>query len=160
MRRAAADALGYFTREGNKTIRPLLDTLTDERVEVRRVAVLSLGRLGSGVAAVKETLTQMENDADPIIKTNVKIAKVLIGSTDESVIPSLIQALGSKETPTAEAAIKALRRFGEETPDKLIPGLVDALNSNEQPLAKNVLKVLRDMKNRGQATLPSYCGGL
>ena len=154
MRRAAADALGYFTRASNKSIRPLLDALMDKRVEVRRTAILSLGRLGSGVAAVKETLTQLENDADPDIRTNVIIAKALIGSTDDSAIPSLIQALNSKDNPTAEAAGMALSRLGKQSPEKMIPALVEALNKNEQSLTRNALKVLKSMKHQAEAALP------
>ncbi len=132
-----------------------MDTLTDESVEVRRAAILSLGVLGSGVGAVERVLAQLQADPDASIKANVKIAKALIGPTDESDILILIEALGSKETSATDSAIKALKRFGKRAPEKLIPALVEAVKSNEQPVGKNALKVLAAMKDAGQTALPS-----
>ncbi len=119
------------------------------------MAILSLGRLGSGVAGVKEALTQLEKDANPTIRMHVTIAKVLTGSMDESAIPSLIQAMDSKDNPTADAATTALSRLGKQSPEKLIPALVEALNTNEQSITRNALKVLRNMKNQAAEALPS-----
>jgi HEAT repeat protein len=154
VRRAAAEALGYFTSAGSKSIQPLIDRLQDDKAAVRQVAMLSLGRMGKGSSEVEAAVRQLAEDSDPITKMNAQIALALMGKSDGSAIPELMSGLGSKEDTTAKAAGLALSRLGQQSHEKLLPGLDVALNSNEEPLAANALKVLKGMKSGSAQFLP------
>jgi len=154
VRLAAAEALGYFTSAGSKSIQPLLDCLGDERVEVRRAVILSLGRLGKGSPQVEAAVRHLLEDSDPVAKMNAQVALAIMGKADDSAIPALMGALGSEEDTTARAAGLALSNMGTESQEKIIPSLIEALNSSEEPLVSNTLKVLRQMKGQALRILP------
>jgi HEAT repeat protein len=154
VRRAAAEALGYFSAAGRKSHQPLLDCLGDERTEVRRAVILSLGRLGKGSPQVEAAVRHLLEDSDPVAKINARVALALMGKSDDSAIPALVGALGSKEDATARASGLALSNMGTESQEKLVPSLIEALNSSEEPLVSNTLKVLRQMKGQAPRILP------
>jgi len=154
VRRAAAEALGYFTDAAGKIVKPMLERLKDDHEDVRRMAVLSLGRLGKGQPEVEDSIRKLAEDPDPVMKTNVQVALALMGKADDSATPTLIAALGSKEEATAAAAVSALRTLGQQSPEKILPSLAGALDSSEEPLATNALKVVSEMKNAGSQFLP------
>jgi HEAT repeat protein len=154
VRESAAETLGYYSSAGSKSIRPLIDCLQDEHMEVRRNAILALGRLGKGVVAVEQALTPLATDPNPVLKDNAIIALAIIGKRDDSVLPLLANSMGSKVESTASGACLALGKIGQESPEKVMPSLMEALNSNEEPLLSNALKVFRQMKGHADKVLP------
>ncbi len=154
VRESSAEALGYFTNASKQSIRPLLDCLQDDRIEVRRVAVLSLSRLGKGLASVEEALRQANEDSDQGLKTNALVALAIMGKSDDKSLPVLMKALGSENEPTALSAGLALTNIGRESPEKVVPSLAEALNSKEELLARNALKILGRMKGNAKQVLP------
>jgi len=158
VRRASAEGLGFFTAAPGRIIRPLVTALGDEKVEVRREAVLSLGRLGPNSPEVEEALAQRAAETDPLTKTNVDIALAMIGTYDDSTPARLVQALGSEHKSTASGARLALGRIARESPEKIISILADALEVREQQLLENALKVLQGLKGRGEQLLPQIAG--
>lgn len=158
MRRAAAEALGTFNSASSRIIGPLVTSLGDEKVEVRREAVLSLGRLGPGAPQVREAVKQRTEETDPLMKTNVEIALALLGEYDDSTPTRLVQALGSDQQTTASGARMALGRIARESPEKIIPVLATVLEGREQQLVENALRVLQGLKGRGEQLLPHVAG--
>ncbi|MCA1960859.1 MAG: HEAT repeat domain-containing protein [Desulfomonile sp.] len=158
VRRASAEGLGFFSSASSRIIRPLVTALGDEKIEVRREVVLSLGRLGPSSPEVKEALQRRAEETDPLMKTNVEIALALLGTYDDSTPPHLVKALGSDHQSTASGARLALSRIARESPEKIISVLSEALEVREQQLLDNALKVLQSLKGRGEHLLPQIAG--
>jgi HEAT repeat protein len=132
----------------------LLARLSDDKVEVRRSAIQSLGRLGKGNHSVEEALHKFLDDPDPLVKLNAVVAMASVGKPDESAIPTLLTAIGSKDEATAKAAGLVLTDMAVEKPDKVLPGLMGLLDGKEEPSVINSLKVLRLMKVAAAPAIP------
>lgn len=135
-------------------MQPLLDALKDEKVEVRRSALLALGRVGKGRPAVEKALAAFSQDPDSLVKLNAVIALANIGNADESVIPTLLRGLASKEKATARLAGRVLGKMGKKNPDKLLPIMMEALDKQEEPLTGYAVQILRAMKSAAIPALP------
>jgi HEAT repeat protein len=123
-----------------------MERLSDDKVEVRRSAIQSLGRLGNGAHNVEEALHKFLDDPDPLTKLNATIALASVGKAEDSVIPTLLTAIGNKDEATAKAAGRVLGNLAIDKPDKVLPGVMKSLDQNEEPAVINTLKVLRQMK--------------
>lgn len=123
-----------------------MERLSDDKVQVRRSAIQSLGRLGKGAHNVEEALQKFLDDPDELTKLNAVIALASVGKADDTVIPTLRTAIGNKDEATAKAAGRVLSDLAIEQPDKVLPGLMETLEQNEEPTVINTLKVLRQMK--------------
>ncbi len=154
VRANAAESLGLFPKAESKSIPPLLKLSTDDDVEVRRAAILALGRLGKGNAEVERTLKGFADDPDSLSQLNATVALASIEKSDESVIPTLLQALGSKEKPTAKLARRVLAQMGRKTPEKVLPGLIEALEKKQEPVAGYAVNVVSAMKTAAAPALP------
>ncbi len=143
-----------FTRVSAKSLPPLLETLKDDKVEVRRATILALGRLGKGNFKVEEALRKLLEDPDSLSRVNATVALASIGKADESVIPTLLQALRSKEKPSARLAGKVLGRMGKKSPEKVLPGLLEALDKNQEPVTGYAVQILSSMKTSAVPALP------
>jgi len=130
-----------------------LVVLSDNDVAVRRAVVLALGSIGKGNQEVEEALRKLTDDPDPLIKLNAVIAVANMGKADDSAIPVLIDALASKEQPTASAAVDALGVIGQERPEQVLPGITDTLKKKEPVAAANAVKVLMRMKSKAEPAL-------
>jgi len=154
VRRNAAESLGFFPRESEKTVPILLERLKDDSPQVRSSAILSLGKLGRNNAAVEDALKKLADDSDSVVKLNAAVALALLGKVDDSALPLLIQALESGEEATAKAAGRVLADIGLKEPQKVLPSVMEALDKNEAPLAGNALRVLRNMRTLAAPSLP------
>jgi HEAT repeat protein len=127
--------------------------MTDQAPEVRRAAILSLGRIGKGDAKVVDALKKYAADPDPEIKLDATIA--LAGNKpDVAYVPLLTSALGNANEGTAKAATKILGNIAADNPDKALPGLVEILNKKDQAATRNTLAVIRRMKSHAMSALP------
>jgi HEAT repeat protein len=131
----------------------LLETLKDDQVEVRRAAILALGRLGKGNLTVEQALKKFAEDSDSPSRIDATIALAGIEKADESVIPTLLQALAGKEKPTAKLARRVLAQMGRKAPEKVLPGLMEALEKKQEPVAGYAVNVLRAMKTAAAPAL-------
>ena len=121
VRRAAAEALGYFTMREAKAFSLCLIAF---RMTERRSGEWSSclwGGLAKGRLKWREPFGNLLEDPDPVTKMNAQVALAIMGKSDDSAIPALMAALGSKEDTTAKAAGLALSRHGTESPEKLAP---------------------------------------
>ena len=157
VREAAAESLGYFSLAADQCVPYLLERLTDERVEVRRAIVLSLGRLRTDSEEVRQALNGFAGDPDAGIRTNLAITWTLLGQRDDSAIPLLVQALGSKNPPTSQAAATALKELAETEPRTTVSALVEALKAPDGRLATNAMQVLSDLRDQRDVALPEVC---
>lgn len=153
VRANAAESLGAFPAESKQSLRPLLERLSDDKIEVRRAVVLALGKLGKDEYGAADALRKLSSDPDPIVKIDVAIALAGIAKPDESSIPTLIEGIGSKDQPTAKAATRMLCNLGTDKPDKVLPPLVEVLDKKDQPASGNALRVLRWMKAKASPAL-------
>ncbi|MBI5572541.1 MAG: HEAT repeat domain-containing protein [Desulfomonile tiedjei] len=158
VREAAAEALGYFSAAADQVVPRLLERLSDQSVDVRRAVILSLGRLRADSEEIRQALTQFASDADADIRTNLIIASALLGRTDDSAIPILVTALGSKSEPTSEAAGTALKECAGTEPHRIIPTLVEALKSSDERVVANVVKLFQELLDRRDWIIPELSG--
>jgi HEAT repeat protein len=121
---------------------------------VKRAAILSLGRIGKGTTKVEEALQGFVNDPDPEIRLDAVVASATLGKVDDSAIPTLIAAMGSKNETTAKAAGLALTEIGHEHPQKIVPGLVEILKRPEDPAVLQAVNALGRMKGQSVEALP------
>lgn len=154
VRKNAAESLGGFAAEAEKSVPVLMGHLEDNEVEVRRQAILSLGRLGKGNAKVEEALKKHSQDADTLSRLNAIVGLTALGKTDDSVIPTLTEAMLSKEKSTSKQAGRALAKIAERVPDKVLPQMMDALGNSDESVRSNTLQVLRYMKDKAIPALP------
>jgi len=131
-----------------------LETLKDDQAEVRRAVILALGRLGKGNPKVEQALGKFAEDSDTLSRVNATIALARMGKADESVIPTLLQALGNNEKPTAKLARVVFGFKGRKTPEKVLPGLIEALEKKQEPVAGYAVQVMTAMKTAAAPALP------
>ena len=158
VREAAAEALGYFSPAADQCVPHLLERLSDQSVEVRRAVILSLGRLRADSEEVRQALKELAGDSDAGIRTNLMIASTLLGTTDDSAIPILVRALGSKSEPTSEAAGTALKELANKEPHRIVPALAEALKSLDQRTVNNAAELLQHLPSPRDLTLPAISG--
>ncbi|MFH1118133.1 MAG: HEAT repeat domain-containing protein [Pseudomonadota bacterium] len=154
VRRAAAEALGTFSRHGEKTVPGLLDLLHDPKSEVRSSAAIALGKLGQKSPAVAQALEELGRNADPGTKLSVAIALTLLGKAEDDWIPFLIDAVGSPDESTAEASAMALRRLVAKKPEKLLAGILDVVKEAKEAQILRLLHVLRALGPFAHNALP------
>jgi len=154
VRSSAAESLGGFSGEAKQSVHPLLETLRDSNAEVRRAVILSLGRLGKGNQGVEEAIGKFVHDPDQPTRIDATVALANLGKVDDSAIPTIMEALASKEEATAKSAARVLGDVGAGNPDKVLPALMAALDKGAEPLSRNSVRVLRYMKAKAVPALP------
>jgi HEAT repeat protein len=154
VRTNAATSLGEFAGEGKQSIPLLMAALSDNNAEVKRAAILALGRLGKGVDGVEDAIKKFSDDPDVVIKLDTTIAMANLGHVDDAALPSLFKAMGSQNETTAKAAGRVLGEIGLQTPDKVMPGLMEQLEQGSPNHSKTALRVLRYMKTQATPALP------
>ncbi|MGO9569458.1 MAG: HEAT repeat domain-containing protein [Desulfomonilaceae bacterium] len=103
---------------------------------------------------MEEALQKFLDDPDALTKLNAVVALASVGTVDDSVIPTLLTAIGNKDESTAKAAGRVLSDLAVEKPDKVLPGLTESLDRNEDLVVINTLKVLRQMKVAAAPVMP------
>jgi HEAT repeat protein len=154
VRSSAAESLGSFSAEAKQTIPVLLESIGDKNLEVRRAAILALGRLGKGNEKVEEAIGKYVDDPDRPTKVDAIVAMANLGKVDDSAIPTIMEALASKEEATAKSGARVLGNLGTKNPDKVLPVLMEALEKGKDPLPRNAVRVLRQMRARAVPALP------
>jgi HEAT repeat protein len=135
--------LGFFPRDGQAAIQPLIGLLSDGSIEVRRSAILSLGKLGKGNSKVEDSLKKFISDSDGLTRLNALIGLAGLGHVDEASLPILLDAISNKEESTAS-----------DKPDKVLPGLIELLDKKEHPGFVNAVRVLSQMKTHALPAVP------
>jgi len=154
VRKNAAEALGFFPKESERSVTPLLASLGDEDRAVRNAAVLALGRIGQGIPEVAASLSKLANDPDDETRLNVLVAVAELGQIQEKDISVLVSALSAPYSETPRAAVRALSQLGASSPEKVLPAMTQVLEQQKMPAFGNALRVLRSMKQAAGPALP------
>lgn len=153
VRVSAVEALGAFPKDEN-ALSALKEVLLDPEVEVRRSAILSLGKLAQGDSIVEDLIRQKLNDQDKQSSSNAVIALALMGKYDDAALPVIADSLASSNETTAKTAARALGSIGTEKPGVVLPLLLKALDDKNSSAARNALPALRKMKKDASPALP------
>lgn len=147
--------MGFFSAARKDAVPKLLELLKDDHVEVRRAAILSLGRIGEASPKVETDLRALTKDPDELTRVNAVIALASIGKAGDTAAPILVEALDSKEKATAKAAVVALGTLGKKSPDRVLPSMIEILKKKEGPGPEHALRVLRTMREAAKDALPA-----
>jgi HEAT repeat protein len=154
VRRAAAAALGHFSKQKDVVVPSLLKALDDGNAEVKAATVLALGRLGRGSDEVKVELKKFEGQSDPAVGKSLIMARAFMGKPDEKSLPVLMEAMCSKDKAVQEAALDLLEMAVEEQPAKTLPALVKLLETPGDEGARHALKIIRRAKEHAIHEIP------
>jgi HEAT repeat protein len=115
--RIAARVLGDVASEG--VARALAVAAIDKDLEVRRVAVDSLARIGARMgcllAEVREALHSIRDDSDREVR--LAVARALGRAGDVAVVPDLVDMLRDPDGFVRGEAVRALARLGAIAPE-------------------------------------------
>jgi HEAT repeat protein len=154
VRRAAAAALGHFSKQREVVIPALVKSLDDGNAEVRAAAVLALGRLGRGSSEVMAELKKLEGQSDPSVRRSLIMARAFMSKPDDTTMPVLLETMTSKDKALQEAALDLLETAVEEQPAKALPPLVKMLDDPKNEAARHALKVIRRAKEHAIPEIP------
>lgn len=146
IRLAAAQALGDFQRKARRAVRPLLRTLYDSRIKVRRAVIAALGKIGSSRGVRK--IAKLTRDANPQIALDALTTLGQLGHKAKRAVPSLLRTLQSQQdAEVREHTIQTLAKIGRSR-DKVIVALQKALKDNSPRVrnaARQAIKQLRTL---------------
>ncbi len=151
-RSGAATALGEIKHES--AVPSLIETLKDERPEVREIASNALGRIGE--PAVPHLIQALKNE-HRAVRENAARALGLI--KHENAVPALIQALKDENWDVRERAAKAL---GEIKHENAVKPLTKALLKDKDPDVKEsaawalftIARSLTEKQEKGKKITP------
>ena len=132
----------------------MIALLNDKSVEVRRSAMLALGRLGRPSPEVVSALEKFENDPDKLTSTYADLALALVGKPRKGAVTRLFAILDLDHETAAKAAAQLLGETGRIKPELVIPGLVEKLSSDKKSTVKYALAAFRFMREHGASALP------
>ena len=120
----------------------LMDALDDSQADVRRSAVVALGR--NRVERAVEPLAAVLSDADAGIRAEA--ARALGRIRREEAVPGLVGALNDAEPEVAGQAAIALGRIRSET---AAPGLSAALDHDDDDVREQIVRALGRIRSAG-----------
>jgi HEAT repeat protein len=110
-----------LVRHGTGTLKLLIEQLDAEDVEVRRAAVIALGRIGDATA-IPALLRILEDESQA-----VDVAQALGQIGDNRALDGLIAIMGSPDSSIRQAAVSAVNSLASPSlRDRIIPLLHDA----------------------------------
>ncbi|MBN1282247.1 MAG: HEAT repeat domain-containing protein [Proteobacteria bacterium] len=140
VRSAAAYGLGVSGSAAGSAVYLLGGALKDRNQYVRYSSAWALGSIGFKAAA--PALTEALKDSDLYVRCAAAWALGQLGSTHESVVPVLIEALNDHFSPLEErihavhcAAAEALRKIGTAA----VPALVEELKNSDRYYSRHAV---------------------
>jgi HEAT repeat protein len=119
---ARGEVLEALVRHGSGVTDLLIEQLESEDLEIRKAAVLALGRIGDA-RAVPALIEVLEEDAELTIAAADALAKI----GDPRAFESLLARVGDPSAAVRQAVIGALNSLGSpEMPARVLPLLSDA----------------------------------
>lgn len=156
MREAAVLALGFFSQtDQGPLLKAVLERLTDEKLAVRRSAIITLGRTGQGSVGVYEALKALEDDEDELVRTNVSLALTYLGKSGSSSISKIMPALKNNENSTALMAEETISKKINEFPEIVKPYLFEMMKDQSSSVISRSINVLRNLKEPDDAVIDS-----
>jgi HEAT repeat protein len=119
---ARGEVLEALVRHGSRVTDLLIEQLESEDLEVRRAAVVALGRIGDA-SAVPALIEILEEDAELVIHAADALAKI----GDPRAFDALLALVGDASAAVRQAVVGALNSLGSpEMPGRVLPLLGDA----------------------------------
>lgn len=132
---AGLDTAGALAAIGKDSVKPLIDTLSDNNAWTRSMAAASLSRMKAGVAEpAVDALLKMTNDKDSSARSWATTALGNIKARPDDVIPVLIALLDEKDGSVVSAAANSLGNYGPAAKDAL-PKLKKLAKSRDQEIS-------------------------
>lgn len=114
------EILEALVRHGSGTVKLLIEQLDAEDVEVRRAAVIALGRIGDATATMP--LVKMLHDDSQAVDAAIALGQI----GDQKALDGLITVLGSQNSVLRQAAVAAVNSLASNSlRDQIIPLLYD-----------------------------------
>jgi HEAT repeat protein len=134
-----------------KRVEDLIKDLKDERVEVRRLAVEALVRIGeSAVPALGEAL----KDQGEWVRVGAAEALGRIGPEAKSAVPALVEALKDQIVGVRRRAAEALGIIGSEA-KSAVPALVEALKGQDAEVREGAAEALGRIGPEAKSAVPA-----
>jgi HEAT repeat protein len=134
VRKMSAELLGRFGQSAAPAVGALETALQGKDAEVRRAAIVALGRVGFQAKEAWPTVQKLldkKNESDPVVRTQaIRVAGVIARDDPKAVVPSLANLLKSEDNVDAKvAAIQVLAQTGDAAKE-VVPQLT-ALAEND-----------------------------
>jgi HEAT repeat protein len=119
---ARHEVVEALVRFGGPAVTLLIGQLTSEDVDVKRAAVVALGRMGDARATPALTALLLDEDERPLWAS---VAGALARIGDRSPFEALLSRLGDHDAAVRQAAIGALNSIGDPSMSTRVSGLID-----------------------------------
>jgi len=134
----AAPALGQY---GETAVPSLIETFKDERLHVRRAAMLGLATAGPKAKNAVPSLIGILEDNDPHTRNFVSNALIGIGPDAAAAVPVLIKMLSCDDFHTQYWACRALAAIGPDA-NPATPKLIELVESGVTSVRRNAAAAL------------------
>ncbi len=153
VRAGAAAALYWIASCAEEAAVALGDSLNDENQQVRRLAVLALGRIGK---AAEPHLVAALKHKDALIRTRAAFDLSRVPSLQSETLDALIRALGDREIQVRMAVVRSLIRLPRDLRTKpVLDALASTLADPSQPVRKSAAYGLQGMGPHAQSAVPT-----
>lgn len=126
---------------GDEVVLILTKSLKDSDLDVRRVSVLGLAKLGPKARSASLSLARLVvRDSDPNLRRLAADALGRVGSLAIEAVPTLIQGLTDRELMVRQSCFRAIQRVGPES----IPVLTHALENPNDAIRIAAANSLKD----------------
>jgi HEAT repeat protein/S1-C subfamily serine protease len=138
--RAAAMASVVTIGADTRDVAALSDALGNPNVEIRRLSMQALAKLGPQAKAAVPGLTASLKDADKATKLEALKALAAVGPAAKEAVPALTEALKDTDSEVGVAAARALAGLGEG--QTALPYLVEGLKNGSQEQKRSSISAL------------------
>lgn len=153
VRAGAAAALYWIASEADEAADQLGASLNDENRQVRRLAVLALGRIGK---AAEPYLVAALKQEDAVIRKRAAFDLSRVPALQPESLDALIGALGDRDIHVRRAVVRSLVRLPMNLRTKpVLEAVASTLGDPSQPVRKAAAYGLQGMRPHAQAATPA-----
>lgn len=158
----ALQILAQIGANAAEAVPAVIGTLTDERVEVRREAVLCLGHIGPAAKSSVAPLLQLTVDSDAATRAAAVWAVVMVGASADEARPKIEGLLNDADPLVQVMAAWANAKLSPDDVEKKKAAITKAaatLADKNAPIRSAAARVLCDLRV-GEANMPEQFAAL
>lgn len=129
------------SEQPKRSVPELIEALKDERLDVRRRAMLEIHEAGPDAKSAVPTLIEILQRNDPATRKFAINAFIGIGPAARSAVPALIEALSCEDFHTQYWACRALGAIGAES-KSAVPKLIELVKEGVTSVRRNAAATL------------------